>query len=141
MSKKIQNIAQDNVKLEDILKSIRGIIDDHSHGTVLEPTTLNVEEGDSVLELTSVVQADQKAGSQKKDTMLMSEETKKKAELEINKFVDSLEGLGTSMKAKSLDSMVNELMHPLVKAWLDSNLPRIVEKVVSEEIQKMIPKK
>ena len=33
------------------------------------------------------------------------------------------------------------LMRPLVKEWLDSNLPRIVEKVVSEEIRKMVPKR
>ena len=61
-------------------------------------------------------------------------------EAELNKFANYLEESEYSLKDKSLDSMVNVLMRPLVKEWLDSNLPRIVEKVVSEEIRKMIPK-
>ena len=44
------------------------------------------------------------------------------------------------LRIQSADSMVNVLMRPLVKEWLDNNLPRIVEKVVNDEIRKMIPK-
>ena len=37
----------------------------------------------------------------------------------------------------SLGSLVRELLHPLMKEWLDRNLPQIVEKCVDEEIKRM----
>jgi len=29
----------------------------------------------------------------------------------------------------------------MLKEWLDNNLPRLVEKVITEELKKLIPKK
>jgi hypothetical protein len=37
----------------------------------------------------------------------------------------------------SLGSLVRELLHPLLKDWLDRNLAEIVEKCVDEEIKRM----
>jgi cell pole-organizing protein PopZ len=37
----------------------------------------------------------------------------------------------------SLGSLVHELLHPLMKEWLDRNLAQIVEKCVDEEIKRM----
>jgi uncharacterized protein len=38
---------------------------------------------------------------------------------------------------KTLESMVAELLRPILKDWLDKNLPSIVERVVQKEIQKI----
>ena len=38
---------------------------------------------------------------------------------------------------KTLESMVAELLRPILKDWLDRNLPAIVERIVQKEIQKI----
>jgi len=37
----------------------------------------------------------------------------------------------------TLEDMARELMRPLIKSWLDQNLPRIIEKMVQKEIEKV----
>jgi cell pole-organizing protein PopZ len=37
----------------------------------------------------------------------------------------------------SLGNLVRELLHPLLKEWLDRNLAEIVEKCVNDEIKRM----
>jgi len=39
--------------------------------------------------------------------------------------------------SRTLESMVLELMKPMLKAWLDQNLPGLVHQVVEKEIQKI----
>ena len=38
---------------------------------------------------------------------------------------------------RTLVDVVSELLRPLLKDWLDSNLPRVVERLVAEEIQRV----
>ena len=44
-------------------------------------------------------------------------------------------------KKKKIDTEFNTLIKPMLKDWLDSNLPRLVEKVITEELKKLMPKK
>jgi uncharacterized protein len=37
----------------------------------------------------------------------------------------------------TLEDIVREIMHPLIKVWLDKNLPVIIEKLVAREIEKL----
>ena len=37
----------------------------------------------------------------------------------------------------TLEDMTRELMKPMLKAWLDQNLPAIIEKVVQREVEKL----
>ena len=39
------------------------------------------------------------------------------------------------------DLIITNLIKPMLKEWLDNNLPRLVEKVIAEELKKLIPKK
>jgi uncharacterized protein len=39
--------------------------------------------------------------------------------------------------AELADSMVREMLRPMVKTWLDDNLPTMVERLVREEIQRV----
>ena len=41
---------------------------------------------------------------------------------------------------RTLESLVKEVMRPLLRDWLDSNLPVIVERCVKREIKKMATK-
>lgn len=43
----------------------------------------------------------------------------------------------TASRERSLDAMAKEMLQPMLKEWLDSNLPALVEKLVREEIQRI----
>lgn len=42
-----------------------------------------------------------------------------------------------SQNARSLEDVVKEMLRPLLKGWLDDNLPRIVERLVRMEIERV----
>jgi cell pole-organizing protein PopZ len=39
--------------------------------------------------------------------------------------------------SRTLEDLVRELLRPMLKDWLDAQLPKIVERLVQEEIQRM----
>ena len=39
--------------------------------------------------------------------------------------------------AELADSMVRDMLRPMVKEWLDDNLPAMVERLVRDEIQRI----
>jgi cell pole-organizing protein PopZ len=46
--------------------------------------------------------------------------------------IDPLAGEGT------LDGLVREMLRPMLKDWLDANLPELVERVVTREVARVI---
>ena len=52
----------------------------------------------------------------------------------------SFGALSASLEVRSAelaDSMVRDMLRPMVKQWLDDNLPILVERLVREEIQRV----
>ena len=45
---------------------------------------------------------------------------------------------GASAADKTLEALVRETISPHLKAWLDANLPDLVERIVRDEIKKMV---
>ena len=45
--------------------------------------------------------------------------------------------LGVDLNARKLDEVVEEILRPMLKTWLDSNLPQMVERMVREEIERV----
>ena len=37
----------------------------------------------------------------------------------------------------TLEDIVRELLHPMLREWMDDNLPPMVERIVQKEIEKM----
>jgi cell pole-organizing protein PopZ len=146
VSDKIYEDNQEDAKLEDILKSIRGVIDSHHNSSAdsekqvdqsepkSESENSKNDESENILELTSIV------NQENSDDQLISENVKKNTEAEIDKFTTALKKGSYSDKNQSLELFVNNLLKPLIKDWLNNNLTQIVEKIVSEEIKKIIPK-
>jgi len=143
---------QNDEKLEDILKSIKGMIDNPDHivsdsvseiGEKVEKQDVDKErkhandDDENILELTSVVRTSD--GFDNND-ILLSKKTQDETRNELRKFTEALEKNNYSTDIAPLDVALNNLMLPLMRNWLDSNLPKIVERVVTEEIKKMIPK-
>jgi uncharacterized protein len=42
-------------------------------------------------------------------------------------------------KARTLEDLTREMLRPMLKSWLDANLPRIVERLVRAEIDRVSP--
>jgi cell pole-organizing protein PopZ len=39
--------------------------------------------------------------------------------------------------ARTIEDLVKEVMRPMIKDWLDANLPRLVERLVRKEIERL----
>jgi hypothetical protein len=42
-----------------------------------------------------------------------------------------------SGNARTLEDLVQDMLRPMLKSWLDENLPTMVEKMVREEIERV----
>ena len=72
---------------------------------------------------------------------LISPQTAQAVTDELSKLVASnvaveKEDVGRAGKV-TLEDMARELMKPMLKAWLDQNLPTIIERVVQKEVEKL----
>ncbi len=41
-------------------------------------------------------------------------------------------------EGRTLEDIVKALMRPLLKEWLDANLPHLVDRIVREEIERVV---
>ncbi|HSV29379.1 MAG TPA: DUF2497 domain-containing protein, partial [Candidatus Omnitrophota bacterium] len=46
--------------------------------------------------------------------------------------------IGIGNGGVTLEDMVRELLKPILKEWLDENLPYMIERIVKKEIEKMV---
>lgn len=127
-------------KLEDIIRSIKSIIDDHNNSAIksLNDTEhLHIDE--SILELTTEFKED------KEDKVytegFLSKETSNKFSAAIKDFAQKIDDPILKKRDTEADLIITNLIKPMLKEWLDNNLPRLVEKVITEELKKLIPKK
>lgn len=127
-------------KLEDIIHSIKSIIDDHNNSAIksLNDTEhLHIDE--SILELTTEFKED------KEDKVytegFLSKETSDKFSAAIKDFAQKIDDPILKKRDTEADLIITNLIKPMLKEWLDNNLPRLVEKVIAEELKKLIPKK
>ena len=42
-----------------------------------------------------------------------------------------------SQNARTLDDLVKDMLRPMLKSWLDDNLPSLVERLVRAEIERV----
>lgn len=144
MSDHTNNDSESDNKLEDILSSIRGIIENRNSISDEQPTPIVEDEkiaDEAVLELTSVAGSTNKNSSADSSDALISPDAQEKAEIEFRRFAESVANAEINEnQTDSLDDRVNQIMRPLIKDWLDNNLPRIVERVISEEIKRIVSK-
>jgi len=127
-------------KLEDIIRSIKSIIDDHNNSAIksLNDTEhLHIDE--SILELTTEFKEDKEDKVYTKG--FLSKETSDKFSAAIKDFAQKIDDPILKKRDTEADLIITNLIKPMLKEWLDNNLPRLVEKVITEELKKLIPKK
>lgn len=138
--------------MEDILSSIKKIIADDSAKTLSQPRPKRaavreevqdlapkVPVEDDILELTEDVMAPEPQAetvSEAAPAALVSTEAEtasRSALDQLSAMIVKPEVTGTD----TLEGMVREMLRPMLRDWLDANLPRIVESLVSKEIARI----
>lgn len=57
---------------------------------------------------------------------------------ELARAVAQDRNLGVGNAGITLEELVREILKPLIKDWLDQNLPYMIERIVKKEIEKMV---
>lgn len=145
--------------MEEILASIRRIISEEggAPGGEARAASVSVEKED-VLELTDVVQDDGSVAKIEKQPSIEPEPTPPEgggdllsqktataaggslAELAtlVAREHSRRDNLSLGAASRTLEDLVRELLRPLLREWLDENLPGLVERLVREEIEKLV---
>lgn len=127
--------------MEDILASIKKIIVDGPAPKPAPAVSAPMEAAEEVLELgepvsePAVVAVDDAPASAIDEAALVSDAVAAASRQALAALssvsVDPAAGTNT------LDGMVRELLRPMLKQWLDDNLPDMVERLVSREIARL----
>lgn len=128
---------KEELSVEEILTSIRGVINSHS---------LKISKGDSadedILELTEVSEV--KAENDNADSSISEKEEVMQS---ISDFVSRVSSIDyknakrIDSKNSSLEELVIRLIKPEILSWLDHNLPNIVRQIVQQEIDRLTTRK
>lgn len=78
-------------------------------------------------------EADMAAAARYEDTVLTNDKTAESAAGSLGKLISSLDMGGDN----TIEGLVRELLKPMIKDWLDDNLPAIVERKVEAEVQRI----
>jgi uncharacterized protein len=141
--------------MEEILASIRKIISEEDQpaeeaAAQPAPAAPAAEAEEEVIELTQMVEDDSDPTDFAAPVMqddepeedlpkLISARTEQAGVAAFTDLIHAVQGpwpLGDG--AKTVESMVLELLKPLLKEWLDLHLPGLVEELVRHEIEQMV---
>ena len=133
--------------MEEILSSIKRIIAEDRSMPLKKPSAARSADDEAVLELTEAL---------KQETAVESHED---AAAEADRLIDdrklaamreSLTALATMERVdrqqpegaapaqgKTVEALVAEMLRPMLKEWLDENLPALVEEMVAKEIRRI----
>ena len=153
--------------MEDILSSIRQILaSDDAPEEVQKPKAAPAKafasHHDDVLELTDEVRPAQTSATHKteptkqletsamttvaQDAKIISQKTVEAASHSLSKLTEALHPAQSSAPVQhhtvggsvTLETLVSHAMQPILKEWMDQNLPQVIENVVANEIKKLV---
>ncbi len=145
--------------MEEILASIRRIISEEGGAPGGEARGASVSaEKENILELTDVVQDDGSVAKIDKPPPnepepagpegggdLLSEQAATTAGGSLAELATLIarehsrrDNLSLGATSRTLEDLVRDMLRPLLREWLDENLPGLVERLVREEIEKLV---
>jgi uncharacterized protein len=139
---------QDDPSMDEILASIRRIIAEdgdtatRAGGQDILDLTQRVEEDGSVVTIASRKTREAPEAPKPESRKLISEGTAAAAMASLAELAKEaprikVEPVAKAPDSKVIEEMTREMLKPLLKSWLDSNLPQIIERVVREEIARL----
>jgi cell pole-organizing protein PopZ len=128
-----------DMSVEDILKSIRGIIDKRDDKNDKE---------DDILELTDMVDSPDEnvpfdLNEEIEEENLISGKLASETSSALKQFAEKAKSAVKEYKKSkipTLDELVIDILRPQLKQWLDDNLPSLVKELVEKEIKNLVPK-
>ena len=150
--------AQPEPSMEEILASIRRIISEDEEEPAQKPTPQTFhppQTSDQAAREEQSAQAPQEDAADEhlatEDVEMIKKNVAEAMEDEEDSIVDettavaasqAFRNLSASVKVtdapgRSLENIVTDMLRPMIKEWLDANLPAIVEEKVEEEVQRV----
>ena len=128
--------------MEDILASIKKVIADEKElrTTIDSPVEDSAEEsdGDDVLELNEPLEA---APPSDLGPPLMDDDAAETSRHSLEQLSSVAASVPPQPAVNPLEEMVREMLRPILKEWLDENLPNIVNEHVKREITRITGRK
>ena len=126
--------------MEDILSSIRRVLSEDSEKGAGEDAAAEPEPEpvlDEVFDLTSdmIAQAAPQARTIVSDSVAHSATD---ALSELARVILDRRDIAVGTHGLTLESIVREMLRPLLREWLDRNLPYLIERLVKKELDLMI---
>ena len=150
--------AQSEPSMEEILASIRRIIAEDGDEKPAPAAAPAPAAEDEVLELTEVIEEPPAAEEEPEqeeppprrttapaapvlDDRLVSAPTAAASVAALSQLAAisaKRDGLGLGNGQLTIEELVRDLLKPMLRDWLDANLPGMVERLVHEEIERMV---
>ena len=120
-----------NVKLDDV-------IDLHPNRKPLDPELTDIKIDENILHLTEddLEVTSDNSGTEKIISDEISAEVKNQFDILSKLLTPDYKGADAK-----IDTLVSDLLRPMLKQWLEKNLPSLVKKMVSKEISRLIETK
>ena len=126
-------IASDEPDSEIELSEQEPMLSQEQLDTSKPPAAVTPPSGDNVLELTEAMIAPA-------DELMSGRTTQTSSDVlgELARAIMNRREMGLGDKDVTLEGMVREMTRPLLREWLDRNLPHLIERLVKKEIDKMV---
>ena len=123
--------------MEDILASIRRIITDETPPLVAsdpEPVVEPIVVPEDVLELTEPLPV---AAAAVPDARKLMSDDAATASAQSLSALEALVVRDYAGSERTLEGLVRDMLKPMLRDWLDANLPEVVERLVSREVRRI----
>ena len=125
--------------MEDILASIKRVIaEEKEQRAAVPPSSPEDDQDDDVLELDESMAAEEPAPAPLElGPPLLDEEAADTSRQKLEALSSVAASAPAAAAVNPLEDMLREMLRPVLKQWLDENLPRIVDEHVKREITRI----
>jgi cell pole-organizing protein PopZ len=126
--------------MEDILASIKRVIAEEKEQRAAVPPSSpeDPQEEDDILELDESMAAEEPAPAPLElGPPLLDEDAADTSRQKLEALSSVAASAPPSAQVNPLEDMLREMLRPVLKQWLDENLPRIVDEHVKREITRI----
>jgi uncharacterized protein len=123
--------------MEDILASIKRVIAEEKEQRTAAPPPSEDAEDEDVLELDESMAAEDAASAPLELGPPLLDEQAAGSSRERLEQLSSIAATAPPSNVNPLEDMLREMLRPVLKQWLDENLPRIVDEHVKREISRI----